>query len=448
MTDRSGMLVVHMRLRWIGRRAQRQQRYHRTLVAAANGMTRVRELPRLCRLIVYIVNRAVGLTNTALFLYQPGRQRYELAAVRYKHLMPAEFVLEEGHAAVEMVKRQRGLVVGQSGWMAEWEWRVLVPSFSNERLLGFLALGAKRTGARYTPDDLELFSALTLQATLGIENVLFFEELKANEAYLIQSEKLSTLGHLASGLMHELKNPLTIISGEAQVYLERFKGKDPEVDALLASIIEEAHRASEMAHRVVRFAKTAPEGARRQPVDVRALLEETLVLAGYPVRANRLEPRLDVPADLPPVQGHATQLQEVVLNLLLHASETLKDGGGTVEISAGVVDPSSSPGVRQGLSSGFRPTGKLDDTPDLPAGLHGQQVEIRMTHSGPAMAPRKLARLFDGEGGLRLFVSRRIIQAHEGTLQAASVEGEGTTFTIRLPVHRERAGADALAKAE
>src|SRR3989338_2616545 len=240
--------------RWLTRQRRLQQRYHRTLAAAANGMTRIKELPRLCRLIVYIVNRAVGLTNSALFLHQPARGRYELVAVRYQHLMPTELILEEGHETVEMLKRQRGLVVGQSGWMAQWEWRVMVPSFSNERLLGFLALGAKRTGARYTPDDLELFSTLASQATLGIENAMFFEELKANEASLIQSEKLATLGHLASGLMHELKNPLTIISGEAQVYLERFKGKEPEGDARLASIIEEGHRGSEMAHRVVRFA--------------------------------------------------------------------------------------------------------------------------------------------------------------------------------------------------
>ncbi|HAM40416.1 MAG: hypothetical protein A3I71_02900 [Omnitrophica WOR_2 bacterium RIFCSPLOWO2_02_FULL_63_16] len=390
--------------RWLTRQRRLQQRYHRTLAAAANGMTRIKELPRLCRLIVYIVNRAVGLTNSALFLHQPARGRYELVAVRYQHLMPTELILEEGHETVEMLKRQRGLVVGQSGWMAQWEWRVLVPSFSNERLLGFLALGAKRTGARYTPDDLELFSTLASQATLGIENAMFFEELKANEASLIQSEKLATLGHLASGLMHELKNPLTIISGEAQVYLERFKGKDPEVDALLASIIEEAHRASEMAHRVVRFAKPAPEGVPRQPVDLRALLEAALVLASYPVRASRVEPRLEVPSDLPAVEGHATQLQEVFLNLLLQASDALKDGGGAVEVSAGAVDG---------------------------------QVEIRVKHSGPAIAPRKLARLFEVDGGLRLFVSRRIIQAHGGTLKAASAVGEGTTFTVRLPARRE-----------
>lgn len=386
--------------RWISRGGRdRAPRYHRTLASAAQGMTRIRDLRRLCRVTVYLVNRAVGLSNSALFLHHPSPPRYELAAVRYPHLMPKDLAFEETHAVVELLTRQRAPVLRRQ-WpgMGAWEWQALVPSFSNERLLGFLALGAKRTGVPYTPEDVVLFSTLASQAALGIENARFFEELRANEAVLIQSEKLATLGHLASGLMHELNNPLTIISGEAQVYLERFKGKDPEVDALLGSIIEEAHRASELTRRVARFAKPA-QGGTRGAVNVRSLLDESLALASYPVRAKRIQRRLEVPDDLPAVQGEASQLQEVFLSLLLHACDAMGPEGGQLEVRAEAVDGA---------------------------------VEIRLTHPGPAMPARRLARLFDSSSDLRLFVSQRILQAQGGTLTASSSEGEGMTVTVRL----------------
>ncbi|MBI2495236.1 MAG: GAF domain-containing protein, partial [Candidatus Omnitrophica bacterium] len=412
---------------------QAQRRYHHTLISASSGMTRIKEVQRLCRLITYMVNRTVGLTNSCLFLYEPKEHRYVRRAVRYQSLVPIEQVVDETDPLIQLLQAEKDLMVleeleGQLqsrrsdertkkaawvySWMRKLEARLIVPSFSNDRLLAFLVLGAKRFGELYTADDIALFSALANQAALAIENALFFEELRATEAYMIQSEKLASLGQLASGMAHEIHNPLTIISGEAQLYLERFKGQDPKVDEVLRSIIEECQRAADITRRILRFAKPSP--ADLAPVNLKTTIEETLALGGYQVRMDRFNCTVSVPDDLPKVRGSQNQLQEVLLNLILNACQAMGENGGALTISASA---------------------------------HNSEVILTVKDTGPGIPAKALTKVFDPfyttkptGTGLGLFVSQRIIQAHGGTIQLESAEGKGTCFTIRLPVWREEAG--------
>ena len=405
-----------------------QRRYHRTLITASSGMTRVKDLTKLCRLIVYVVNRAVGLTNCGLFLLDAKGACYRMTAVRYQRQLPPDLTVPQADPVIDVLRQDRNLLMleeleafaappkAAADWLRKWEaayaWmrrlevRLIVPSFTNEGLLGFLALGAKRSGEPYTTDDIAIFSGLANQATLGIENALFFEERKTHEAHMIQSEKLASLGQLASGMAHEIHNPLTIISGEAQLYLERFRGKDSQVDTVLHSIIEECHRAADITRRILRFAKPAP--SELASVDLRSTIEESLTLAGYQGSLDRVERRVDCPADLPKVKGNQNQLQEVFLNLILNACQAMGKEGGKLEVVA--------------------------------AASNGQ-VDISVKDTGPGIPANKILKIFDPffttkptGTGLGLFVSQRIIRSHGGSLDVDSTEGKGTTFTIHLPV--------------
>ncbi len=418
-----------------------QRRYHRTLIAASSGMTRIKDIKTLCRLIVHVVNRAVGLTNTALFLYEPKEQRYILQAVRYQSLLPAGLMVAQSDPLIELLQEEKDLLVTEElqveldakppnertkkaawaySWLRKLEARLVVPSFSGERLLAFLILGAKLSGERYTTDDIAIFSGLANQGALGIENAMFFEELRNNEAYMIQSEKLASLGQLASGMAHEIHNPLTIISGEAQLYLERFRGQDGKVDEVLHSIIEECQRAADITRRILRFAKPAP--SELVPLDLKATLEETLTLAGYQVRMEKVERLIDLPADLPKVRGNQNQLQEVILNLILNACQAMGEAGGKLMVRASVVN--------------------------------GSSVQLQVVDTGPGIPFNKLTKIFDpfyttkqAGTGLGLFVSQRIVQAHGGTIEVESKEGKGACFTIRLPACKDKAAELAAPKA-
>ncbi len=405
-----------------------QRRYHRTLIAASSGMTRIKDIQHLCRLIVHMVNGTVHLTNTTLFLYDPKERRYRLRDVRYSSLIPRDAVVEPTDPLVTLLQERKDLLLidelrvemdgGQEddesqrfawmySWMRKMEARLIVPSFSNDRLLAFLVLGEKRSGDPYTTDDIAVFSGLANQAALAIENAMFFEELRANEAYMIQSEKLASLGQLASGMAHEIHNPLTIISGEAQLYLERFKNQDPKVDEVLKSIIEECQRAADITRRILRFAKPAP--ADLAAVDLKAAIEESLTLAGYQVRMERIERSVHLPGDLPKVRSNQNQLQEVLLNLILNACQAMGQQGGKLMLSAS----------------------RISET----------QIELKAADTGPGIPPGVLPKIFDpfyttkpSGTGLGLFVSQRIIKSHGGSIGVESVEGRGTCFTIYLPV--------------
>jgi len=426
------MVYLGVLRRLEGQLLRDQRRYHRTLVAASSGMTRIKEIKRLCRLIVHMVNQAVRLTNTGLFLFNPKEKRYTLQHVRYRKLVPVGMTVEEADPLIALLQSERDLVLLEElqgdldvkqaderaqkrawvySWMRKLEVRLIVPSFSNDRLLAFLVLGAKRSGEPYTMDDIAIFSGLANQAALAIENAMFFEELRSNEAYMIQSEKLASLGQLASGMAHEIHNPLTIISGEAQLYLERFKQQDPKVDALLHSIIEECQRAADITRRILRFAKPAP--ADLSPVDLKTTVEESLTLAGYQVRMDSVERTVEIPENLPKVRSNQNQLQEVVLNLILNACQAMGEKGGKLILSAVA---------------------------------NGANVKLKVADTGPGIPANALKKVFDPfyttkptGTGLGLFVSQRIVQSHGGTMELESTEGQGTCFTIHLPMWRENA---------
>ncbi len=436
-----GAPMIYLAL--IGRMEDRllkdQRRYHRTLIAASSGMTRVKDIQTLCRLIVHVVNRAVQLTYTGIFLYEPKEQRYVLRAVRHKSLLPPGLTVEASDPLIEALQEEKDLLVvdelqGQMeakpsadqnrklawvySWMRKLEARLIVPSFSDERLLAFLVLGGKRTGERYTTDDIALFSGLANQGALAIENAMYFEELRDNEAYMIQSEKLASLGQLASGMAHEIHNPLTIISGEAQLYLERFKGQDEKIDGVLKSIIEECQRAADITRRILRFAKPAPTDF--VPLEMKTTIEESLTLAGYQVRMEKVQSAVEVEPSLPKVRGNSNQLQEVLLNLILNACQAMGEKGGKLNVRAHRVN--------------------------------GSMVELQVSDTGPGIPSTKLRKVFDPfyttkqtGTGLGLFVSQRIVKAHGGTIEVESVEGQGACFTIRLPAWKEE-GAMAVSR--
>ena len=408
-----------------------QRRYHRTLIAASSGMTRIKEIQQLCRLTAYMVNRTVQLTHTGVFLYDPQEQRYSLRAVRHRSMLPVELSVSVSDPLVQLLQESKDLLVADElqreveakrpdertrqlaqvyAWMRQLEVRLIVPSFSSDRLLAFLVLGAKRSGERYTTDDIAIFSGLANQAALAIENAMFFEELRSSEAHMIQSEKLASLGQLASGMAHEIHNPLTIISGEAQLYLERFKGKDSQVDDVLRSIIEECQRAADITRRILRFAKPAPTDL--VAIDVKATVEESLTLAGYQVRLEKVERTVELPTNLPKVRGNQNQLQEVFLNLILNACQAMGEKGGKLQVRANA--------------------------------SNGTFVQLQVADTGPGIPASKLLKVFDPfyttkptGTGLGLFVTQRIIKSHGGTIEVQSQEGQGACFTIRLPIWRE-----------
>jgi signal transduction histidine kinase len=236
-------------------------------------------------------------------------------------------------------------------------------------------------------------------------------ELRAQGEALLRSERLAAIGRIAAQITHEIRNPLSSISLNAEELGERA----PEARELCDAIVREVDRLAAITEEYLRFARLPKPQMQRADLNemVRELLEfvrPELVAAGASVE-QRLSP------ELPRVLADVAQLRQLLLNLLRNAREAMP-GGGSLRVS-----------TRDGGGDGFAGDGRR------PA-----WVEIEVRDSGPGIEPSRLQRIFDPffttkerGTGLGLAMAQEIAQEHGGQLTCASTVGFGTAFTLRIP---------------
>ncbi len=243
-----------------------------------------------------------------------------------------------------------------------------------------------------------------------VVNIVDVTDQRRIEAQLAQADKLASLGVLAAGIAHQVRNPLSIISAWAQLLLEH--PDDGELPGQAVTSMRAAvQRASDVIESLLRFA--SPAAPQMAEIHIEPVLEETLQLLAAHIGAQGVTLEKELPSDLPTVKGDALLLQQVFTNLILNACKAMP-GGGRLEIA-----------VEQSEDSG---------------------VEIRFRDTGQGIAPQHLGRIFDpffttmppGEGtGLGLSICHTIVEQHNGRIEVQSEVDQGTTFTVCLPGSRD-----------
>ena len=239
-----------------------QHRYQEALRRASKGMTLIKELKTLLHYIVGILTRFIHITHAAIYLYDPKRKAYVLKACRaakisddlnniglnsalinclriMKNPIPTEDLKNaNGLKAVKKEDINSAITTARNLKAA-----LIVPSFVEKDLLGFVVLGEKIAGHAYTDDDISVLSVLANQAALAIENAQFYEQAKLDEAERIQTEKFATIGRLATSAKHEINNPLQMICWNLDVIKDaltdtqdNFKGARERLSKLLENI--------------------------------------------------------------------------------------------------------------------------------------------------------------------------------------------------------------------
>ena len=291
---------------------------------------------------------------------------------------------------------------------------VCVPIQSRGETLGVLSL-ARRTPEPFTQSEIALVEASANQLGLALANAQLYaetrrrlEDLKAAEAQLIEGEKLSTVGKLAAGLAHEVRNRLTAILGHTELLL---MGADDAAHARqrLNTIVDETSGAAQMLQNLLRFSGT--QTTERQLCHLRDQIHWVLEVKGGALGRDgiRVVTELD---SVPPVRADETQLQQVLLNLVQNAHQALAAHAGERVLTV-----------------------RLSET-------EGKKVRLEVLDTGPGIPPELLPRIFDAfsttkprsEGtGLGLWVSCAILKEHKGTLRAENRAGGGAAFVIELP---------------
>jgi signal transduction histidine kinase len=294
--------------------------------------------------------------------------------------------------------------------------QIVVPLVMKRNPLGLMFMGKKLSRKDFTHEELEFLDSFSIQISLAISRGLIQRDMILKDRQIMQSEKLASLGQLAAGIAHEIRNPLGIISGSAETLL---KQSDPETQREMAEyIVEESERLNSMIGNFLNFAR--PKDLRLQSCDLVEVLSRTLQLIKPQARSHNVEIVSSIPDEPFLVRIDPGQIQQAIMNIALNALEAMPQGG--------VCDVALSKNGKN-------------------------RVMIRWSDTGPGVSTENLPSIFDpffttkDKGtGLGLSIAHTIIEKHGGTISVSARPEKGTTFVINLPYeadHGHEAEADS-----
>ncbi len=243
------------------------------------------------------------------------------------------------------------------------------------------------------------------------------EQLKTAHKKLLHSDRLASLGQLSASVAHEINNPVSGVLNLSMLMQRILKddgippGRVPEFRRYLSQVVSETSRVGRIVTDLLAFSRRSkPQSAS---ADLNGIVRGTLSLVSHKLRLGNVEVALNLDESLPPVPCDSSQMQQVLINLVMNGAEaTYKRGCGKVMVATG-------------LQSG------------------GKSVFLEIRDNGEGIPPENLSKIFDpffttkeeGKGvGLGLAVVYGIVEAHHGEIEVKSEVAEGTVFRVTLPL--------------
>lgn len=237
------------------------------------------------------------------------------------------------------------------------------------------------------------------------------EQLHQAQTELAHATRVRSLGEIATGIAHEVSQPLAAMITNARAGIRRLDaacGVD-EMRGVLQDIVADGQRASGVITRIRGLVKHTP--MRLTSLDVNDVIDDVVGLSGPMLRQHQIRLDVERKGDLPPVTGDRIQLQQVLLNLVINATDAMKS---------------------------------VEDRPrvlEIRTGQRNSYVSVRIQDSGPGLTESAVRRIFTPffstkpEGmGVGLSISRSIVEAHGGRLDLAGNSSDGATFELELPM--------------
>jgi signal transduction histidine kinase len=307
---------------------------------------------------------------------------------------------------------------------AQWGIVLAVPLLAKDaRLMGLLVIGPKRSGTRFSSEDVDLLTTVCSSAGMEIERIRLLQELVLKQEEAGRLQVMNTLkSDFVSYVSHDLRTPLTSIKMYAELLLARLAPRDRKVRDYLAVIQGEADRLNRMVTTILDSARIE-EGVIQytmQDVDLKRTLRAVLRLMEYQFRKEGFTVKLNVPGGRAPLRIHADPdaVREAILNLLTNAMKYSQD----------------------------------DRTIVVAAGRKGKEIFCSVKDHGTGIRPEALPHLFDKfyrdptlpgkiQGvGIGLSVVKHIMDVHGGRVAVTSTPGAGSEFTLVFPHHRTLQG--------
>lgn len=280
--------------------------------------------------------------------------------------------------------------------------------------IGVLAAADTRPFAHSAEREsiLKIFAA---RAGVELERVQVEERLRVREAHMAHLARLSTMGEMATGIAHEVNQPLSVIANYAAVglqHLRKGQNEPAELTRVLQNIARQAERAGEVIRRVRKFTQKQPV---RERIDLAAAAQSAVELLAATSKRYRASVTVEIPPELPAVFADQVQIEQVLINLAQNAMQAMQ--------AAAVPQPKLE--IRAERSSGGR-------------------VQVSVSDIGPGLPEAVIEHLFEpffttrpGGLGMGLSISRSIIDAHGGRLWVDVEAASGACFKFDLPQAKE-----------
>jgi len=283
-------------------------------------------------------------------------------------------------------------------------WEVAIPLRINDRLTGLIALGRNKDFRIFSAEDLELLATVAAGASVALENSSLSRQLRRSEVVLERANRLSSLGMLAAGIAHEIRNPLVAVKTFLDLLPQRLDDRE-FLSHFRELSLGELHRVADLITDLLALGKSkTPE---RRAIDLGPTLEPVVRLMESTARKRQIEVVAAFDPRVPAVWADPDQLKQIVVNLLLNAIETSAPGGHVwLEVRPG---PAGCVGLEV-----------RDDGPGIPA----DQLE-NIFH--PFFTTKETGT------GLGLALVHQMVVEHGGEIIVESVLGRGSAFRVTLP---------------
>jgi histidine kinase len=244
------------------------------------------------------------------------------------------------------------------------------------------------------------------------------------EQQLIQASKMATLGEMATGVAHELNQPLSVIKTASRFFMKKINKKEKIEDEVLFTLSEEidsyVDRATKIINHMRQFGRKSDTTLEK--VRVNAVLEKAFEILGQQLKVRGIEIFWDLELDPPLILADPDRLEQVFVNLLINARDAIDENQQSYQPRKGAKKIS------------------------LKTRSHGKEITVEISDTGPGIEDAILERIFEpffttkkvGQGtGLGLSISYGIIQDCKGSIRAVSGKGKGTTFIMKFPIADE-----------
>lgn len=293
---------------------------------------------------------------------------------------------------------------GEIEELIEKGWVLVTPFFLKEKLMGFVLLSRKLNNKDYTHEELEILDAFMNQTALALSRAFIFKEMSIKDRQIMQAEKLAAIGELAAGIAHEIRNPLSIITGSAETVK---KHDDPKIrEEMVNYILEESKRINGLISNFLEFAR--PQEPKTVLCDLREVLEKTLLLLSPKAKGLSIEIRKEFPKEAVMALIDPDQMRQAFINLSVNAIEAMPNGG--------VLSIKLFENPKGKIIIKFSDTGK------------GIPRELRTKVFNPFFTTKETGT------GLGLSIAHQIINRHGGNIIVEDREEKGSTFIISLPI--------------